>query len=78
MILLNKCFASCWCYYCDRQIKKDEKFLKITKQVVYNRRARINICRECLIEIFLELMVKNKELGEIKSKIILDRLGNKK
>ena len=77
MKLLNKCFASCWCYSCKRNIKKNELLLEIYKSA-WKGTTRINICRECLIKIFLELDVKRKELGEIKSKIIIDNLEDKK
>ena len=77
MKLLNKCFASCWCFFCERNIKKNELLMEIYKGA-WKGTARINICRECLIKIFLELDVKKKELGEVKSKIIIDNLEDKK
>jgi len=75
MKITNECRATCWCEFCSKKISKGEKFLWLEKQAQKGY-ARINICRECIIKIFIELEVKSKEISEIKKLLILNSLEN--
>ena len=67
------CENHCWCEFCNRKVEKGEKFLFLEKSA---RRgvARINICRECLIQMFVELNAERKEVTKIRKEIILQGL----
>lgn len=71
--LLGECNNRCWCEKCGRAIEKGEKFLIIFKNA---RRGttRTNICKDCLIRMFIELNIKNKEFTKIKKEMIIDNL----
>jgi len=67
------CISKCGCSICGNDIKKSEVYLDIRK-TAWKGMARSNICRECLIKMFMELGVKGKELKEVKAKMILNEL----
>ena len=75
--LLTTAQNKCWCYFCGKPINKGEKYLNIWKSA-WKGSVRINICKDCLTKIFVELGVKNKELSRIKKQMILDNLTNEK
>ena len=77
MKITNECWATCWCEFCKRKISKGERFLCLTKQAQKGY-TRTNICRECLIKVFVELDIKPKEMKEIRKVVILESLGSEK
>jgi len=72
--LTNECLNRCWCEFCSKPIGKGEKCLILHKQAQRGT-ARINICRRCLMKVFLELNVKNKEITLLKKELILEKLN---
>lgn len=70
---LVECEFKCWCEFCSGEIKKKEKCLIMYKQARKGT-TRINICKNCLIKVFIELNVNNQELSKIKKEIILENL----
>jgi len=73
MELIGICQNKCWCEFCSQPIEKEEKFICMFKQARKGT-ARINICRRCLIKMFLELNAGKKEIDVIKKEVILDKL----
>jgi len=71
--LLSKNLNKCWCEFCGRAVEKEEKCLTIFKNV-WKGTTRINVCKDCLIRMFVELNVKNKEVSNIRKEVILENL----
>ncbi len=70
---LDICQATCWCAYCNSDIKKGEKCLIIYKQA---RRgvARINICARCIKEFAEE--ISKRDIQAVENRMVLKELNN--
>ena len=73
MELIEICQNKCWCEFCGNPIEKKDKFFCVIKSARKGS-VRINICRSCLIKMFLELNAGKKEIDIIKKERILDKL----
>jgi len=73
MELIGICQNKCWCEFCQQEIRKGDKFFCVIK-AARKGSARINICKKCLIKMFLELNVEKKEIDIIKKERVLDKL----
>ena len=71
--ILIVCQHKCGCEYCNKTIERGEKFCMIWKNA-WKGATRTNICKDCLIRMFIELNAKNKEVSNIKKEVILENL----
>ena len=74
--LLILCDWSCKCGFCGRKILRGEKYLNVWANA-WKGSTRTNICKECLIQSFLELNTNKKEVDVIRKVIILNALSPK-
>ena len=72
--MIEECSAHCWCEFCESVIKKGDIYLNVIKSSWKGKNTRTNICRKCLIRIFIELRVNSKEIGQIKKEQLLEEL----
>lgn len=74
--LIIECLNKCWCEFCSKEIIKEEKCLILYKQARKGV-TRTNICKICIVKLFLELNPKKKEINVIRKELILNALENK-
>jgi len=74
--ILYVCLNTCWCNICNRQIKKGEKFLLIFKNA-WKGGVRVNICKDCIIQMFIESEVTDDELKKAQREIIVNNLNER-
>jgi len=73
--LLQICNYPCWCEFCGKKIDKEERYLNIYKNA-WKGTTRINICKFCILQLFIELAPDKKEVENIKRELILYNLKN--
>jgi hypothetical protein len=68
---LITCEANCYCYYCNINIPKGEKYLEMRKNA-WRGVARINICARCLK--LINPQINNQDVKAIENRLALKEL----
>ncbi|KKL16114.1 hypothetical protein LCGC14_2498800 [marine sediment metagenome] len=69
------CDYTCSCEFCGEKIRKGERYLHIWKNA-WKGATRTNICKSCILKIFVELAPDKKEVENIRKELILNNLEN--
>jgi len=69
------CSYTCGCEFCNEKIRKGEKYLHIWKNA-WKGFTRTNICKSCILKIFLELAPSKNEVNTLRKELILNNLEN--
>ena len=61
------------CTCCGKTISKGEKYFRDAMQS-WKKSHTVNICYRCIIKLYLRLNVDEKEVGEIRKEMILEKM----
>lgn len=68
--LIQICDWGCGCEFCGKSIKKGDKYLQIYKSA-WKGTTRVNICKSCILRLFIELSPADEEILAMKKELIL-------